>query len=106
MWDNAVKMNLEVEVLPENNIAAAVATVVIITHDGENLYVAFEALDPQPHLIKADNTERDMNHPDDWVGITIDANNDANTSYQLSVNPLGTRTDAITNQAEKTFDKG
>ena len=97
VWKEAVTLTLELETDPGENIAAAVVTRAFLVEDGENLFVAFEADDPEPESIRAYLRDRDTAWNDDYVGIILDTYNDERRAFEFYVNPLGV-------QMDKTLD--
>ena len=82
-WNQAVRIDLEVEYDPGENVAAPVATRAFLIEDGENLYVAFEADDPDPNAIRAFLRDRDSAWGDDHVGIVLDTFNDERRAFEF-----------------------
>jgi hypothetical protein len=95
MWNEAVRVDLAWETDPGENIEAHVATRAFLIEDGENLYVAFEASDPEPAAIRAFLRDRDSAWGDDHVGIILDTYNDQRRSFEFFANPLGVQMDKI-----------
>jgi len=95
VWRHALRIELNVETSPGENIAAPVKTVAYMFEDGENLYVAMQAFDPEPSKIRAHYHDHDYIFDDDIVGFKIDTYNDALRSYQFFVNALGVKHDSI-----------
>lgn len=100
-WLNAHRIEMSNVTWPDENVPAPVRTEAFVIEDGETLYVAFKAYDPEPEKIRAFLTDRDKNWGDDRVGIKIDTYNDSALAYQFFINPLGTQTDAIENELTK-----
>jgi hypothetical protein len=96
-WEGAMRIDLEVETNPGENLDAPVTTRAYLIEDGENLYVAFEADDPEPARIRAYLRDRDAAWGDDHVGIILDTYNDERRSFEFFVNPLGVQMDKIHN---------
>ncbi len=92
-WADAVQMDLEIETDPAENGEAPVHTAVYLIEDGENLYVAFDARDPDPRAIRAYLRDRDNAWDDDYVGIALDTYNDERRAFQFYANPLGVQMD-------------
>lgn len=92
-WENATKIELKYENRPGEGVAARVKTQAYIYEDGENLYVAIKAYDPNPSEIRASFRDRDALWSDDNVGIIIDTFNDKRSGYEFFVNPLGAQAD-------------
>ena len=105
-WDDALKLELNYEVRPGENIKPQVETRVFITYDTTHILVAFRAFDPEPDKIRARYRDRDNMHGDDSVGITIDTFNDQRRAYEFLVNPLGVQTDGIYSEGNKEFGRG
>lgn len=100
-WLNAHRVEMNNVTWPDDNVPAPVRTEAFVIEDGETLYVAFKAYDPEPEKIRAFLTDRDNNWRDDRVGLKIDTYNDSALAYQFFINPLGTQTDAIENELTK-----
>ena len=94
-WQSALVVGLPFEVDPGDNPPAVVKTEALLTYDGDNLYVAFRAYDPEPSRIRAHLSDRDSLGSDDWVGITLDTFNDERRDYLFLVNPYGVQLDRI-----------
>ena len=70
-------------------------TIVRILYDDENLYVAFECIEPEPEKIQATERKYDRSlRRDDWVQLQIDTLGDRRSAYMFRLNALGTRWDA------------
>ena len=103
VWGEALSVPLPYEWFPGDGVEPPVQTECLVTHDAQNLYVAFRAFDPEPSAIRAHLMDRDDIVPfvqDDHVGIMIDSFNDERRAFQLRVNPLGVQADAIFSQLE------
>jgi len=96
-WADAVRVELDIETHPAENQPAPVETFVYLVEDGQNLYVAFDARDPNPEAIRAYLRDRDSAWPDDHVGITLDTYNDERRAFQFYANPLGVQMDKTHN---------
>ena len=96
-WQEAASVDLVYETDPGENLPASVKTRAFIMEDGENLYVAFEAEDPEPKKIRAFLRDRDSSWSEDYVGIMLDTYNDGRRAFEFYVNPLGV-------QMDKTLD--
>ena len=68
-------------------------TVAYLIENGENLYIAFDARDPDPSSIRAYLRDRDSAFHDDFVGIVLDTYNDQRRAFEFFVNPLGVQMD-------------
>jgi len=96
-WSDAVRVELDIETNPAENQPAAVKTTVYVVEDGQNLFVAFDARDPNPAAIRAYLRDRDSAWPDDHVGIVLDTYNDERRAFQFFANPLGVQMDKTHN---------
>lgn len=94
-WADATRIDVATEFQPGDSIPAAVGAQALLMENGEILYVAFIADDPNPEAIRAFYRDRDTAWDDDWVGVVLDTFNDERRAYQFMVNPLGVQTDAI-----------
>jgi hypothetical protein len=97
-WRSAVMFTLDYETDPAENVKPEVETKVYVAEDGETLYVAFEAFDPNPDDIRAYYRDRDRSYSDDFVGIVLDTFNDESRAYEFFANALGAQMDMIMNQ--------
>ena len=58
-WRQATRIAVNIETNPNDNVPAEVEAHALIMEDGEVLYVAFIALDPDPDQIRAFYRDRD-----------------------------------------------
>ncbi|MDC2888011.1 carbohydrate binding family 9 domain-containing protein [Psychrosphaera algicola] len=82
-------------------MSAPVKTEAFVYENGDTLFIAFKAYDPDPSKIIANLTDRDSNWNDDRVAVKIDSYHDHSLAYQFFINPLGTQADAIENELTK-----
>ena len=92
-WQAASQVSLRYDISPGDNDPAPVKTTAYIMEDGEQLYVAIVAEDPEPEKIRAFLRDRDGIFQDDFVGIIIDTFNDERRGFEFFVNPLGVQGD-------------
>jgi hypothetical protein len=71
-------------------------TEVRAAYDDRNLYFAFRCVDPEPAKVRGTLTRRDNLWNDDWVGLSLDAMGNGQSSYDLFLNPLGVQGDILT----------
>jgi len=95
IWSQSLKINLDIEVMPGENVKPPVETECLLGYDRDNLYVGFIAYDPEPNKIRATLSDRDQCWGDDTVGILLDTFNDQNRAFSFFVNPLGIQADEI-----------
>ncbi len=104
-WSQATRIAVNIETDPNNNIPAEVEAEALLMEDGEVLYVAFIALDPEPELIRAFYRDRDSLWNDDWVAIVLDTFNDERRAFEFFVNPFGVQADAIQDDVNNDEDR-
>jgi hypothetical protein len=92
-WQDAIQIDINVETKPGENIPARVKTTAYLVEDGLNLYVAFDAEDPDPSSIRAYLSDRDAAYNDDFVGIVLDTYGDERRAFEFFANPLGVQMD-------------
>jgi hypothetical protein len=92
-WRKALKIDVNIETNPGENVPAKVKTVAYLMEDGVNLYIAFDARDPNPKAIRAFLRDRDSAYNDDFVGVVIDSYNDERRAFEFFSNPLGVQMD-------------
>ncbi len=92
-WADAARIDIDTETRPGENIPARVKTVAYLVEDGEHLYVAFDAEDPEAAAIRAFLRDRDSAWNDDMVGIVVDTYGDERRAFEFFANPLGVQMD-------------
>jgi hypothetical protein len=103
-WKYATRINIDKETNPGENIPARVQTVAYLVEDGEKLYIAFDARDPDPQAIRAYLQDRDKAYNDDFVGIVLDTYNDERRAFEFFANPLGVQMDLTNDDVNKRED--
>lgn len=96
-WQSASRLTLDYITLPEENTPSNVVTEVRYFENGDTIYIAFNAFDPEPSSIRGFFHNRDEIEQDDRVGVRIDPYNDSKLAYQFFVNPRGIQLDSIDN---------
>jgi len=66
-----------------------------LTYDDENLYFAIHCHDSEPAKIKTSISQRDRIFADDWVGLSLDALQNQQSSIEFIVNPNGIQADIL-----------
>jgi hypothetical protein len=94
-WSAALKLTLDYEVHPGENIKPPVRTDVFLLYSKTNLYIAFYAYDPDPRDIRAHIMDRDKIWNEDWVMITVDPFNDQRRAYSFTCNPFGIQSESV-----------
>ena len=103
-WRGALQIEVPYLNQPYEGGIAPVETTMFIFEDGENLYVAFDANEPDPEAIRAYLRDRDNLFDDDYAGIMIDPFNDGRRAYGFAVNPLGIQLDVIRDEITRDWD--
>ena len=104
-WKDATAIDIDIETRPGENIPARVSTVAYILEDGQKLYIAFDARDPEPDEIRAYLRDRDSAWNDDFVGIVLDTYNDERRAFEFFANPLGVQMDLTNDDVNKREDE-
>ncbi len=79
---------------PHEGAPATFETEARVAYDAAALYVAVQALDPEPSRIVGIRTRRDGSSPSDWIRIVVDSFHDRRSAYEFAVNPAGVKADA------------
>ena len=103
-WKDATAIDIDIETRPGENLPARVSTVAYILENGQNLYIAFDARDPEPDEIRAYLRDRDSAWNDDFVGIVLDTYNDQRRAFEFFANPLGVQMDLTNDDVNKRED--
>lgn len=103
-WAQATRMLINIETDPRDNVTADVEAQALLMEDGEVLYVAFIAEDPDIEQIRAVYRDRDTMFNDDWIGIVLDTFNDERRAFEFFANPFGVQGDAIYDEINSRED--
>jgi len=95
VWTGALRLALEYETDPGENIPASVKTEVLVFYDEDHLYFGLNCHDPDPSVIRARYSDRDAFYNDDLININLDTFNDQRRNYYFGCNPLGLQRDGI-----------
>src|SRR5215213_10826713 len=79
---------------PNDGAAATYETEARIAYDATSLYIAVQALDPDPARIVGIRTRRDEGSPSDWVSVLVDSFHDRRSAFEFAVNPAGVKQDS------------
>jgi hypothetical protein len=106
-WSAAPKQSGFVQRFPKDASKPSLETRFAIVYDDEAIFVGVWADDPQPELIRALLTRRDVDAPADAVTIAFDSYHDRRTAYAFQLNAAGVQRDMLlfddTNQ-DDTWD--
>jgi len=105
VWQQALNVPLNIVNSPWNNKPSPVSTTAKVIENGEFLYIAFIAQDPNPELIQGFLGDRDTRWYDDLVGFKLDTYNNRRLNYEFFVNPYGVQHDAIFNEMTGSKDE-
>ncbi len=94
-WQKALRLELNYEIRPGENIVPLVKTEVFVTYNKSYFYAAFRCYDPDPASIRARYRDHDGCTADDMVSVILDTFNDERRGYLLMMNPRGAQYDAI-----------
>ncbi|WDE07331.1 carbohydrate binding family 9 domain-containing protein [Thalassomonas viridans] len=97
-WQEALEVSLNIVNDPWENKPSPVTTRAKLLENGEYIYIAFIAADPEPENIKGYLTDRDSSWTGDLVGIKLDTFNNRRLNYEFFVNPFGVQHDGIANE--------
>jgi hypothetical protein len=100
-WNQALKLDVNLELKLTTNAPAPVTTVCYLVYDDKNLYAAFRANDPDPSQIRATLADRDTPFRDDFVGLIFDTFNDERRGFEMFVNPLGVQMDLALDETKE-----
>ena len=103
-WRLALQIEVDTETNPGENIPAKVKTVAYLMENGESLFIAFDARDPEPSAIRAFLRDRDSAYNDDFVGVVIDSYNDQRRAFEFFSNPLGAQMDLTNDDINRRED--
>jgi len=94
-WTTAPRQSGFVQRFPRDASKPSVETHFAIQYDDEAIYVAVWADDPQPELIRALLTRRDVDAPADAVTVAFDSYHDRRTAYAFQLNAAGVQRDML-----------
>jgi hypothetical protein len=94
-WQKALRIPLEYEVRPGENITPPVRTELLLLSGEKYIYIGFICEDPNPKSLRARYSDRDGIFGGDLVGIVFDTFNDGRRAYEFMCNPLGVQGDAL-----------
>lgn len=103
-WQHATRIIIDTETRPGENIPARVETTAYLFEDGERLFIAFDARDPDPSAIRAYLRDRDSAWNDDIVGVVLDTYNDERRAFEFLVNALGVQMDLTNDDVNENED--
>ena len=104
-WQEAAAIQVNIEVDPGDNTEAEVTAQALIMEDGQTIYVAFRAQDPDPSQIRGFYEDRDSGWDGDYMGIILDTFNDERRAFEFLVNPFGVQMDAIYDDVNQREDE-
>jgi len=93
-WEGSVILPLKYQIWPGENSPASEETLIYVSYDSENIYIACQAFDSEPDKIRASFTQRDDIWDDDRITIRFDTFYDQRSYYSFSFNPFGIQADS------------
>ncbi len=104
VWKDALVVPLTVETDPAENVPAPVHTDAYLVQDGSRLLIAFDAMDPDPDMIRAYLRGRDSAFNDDFVGVVLDTFDDQRSAFEFFANALGVQMDLTNDDVNRRED--
>lgn len=101
-WPDGARHSLRYQVQPGNNATPSAETHFRVAMDETHLYLAVEAQDEAPDLVRARVRPRDELDDEDIVLLTLDTFLDRRRAYRFSVNPKGVQRDGIFTEGNET----
>jgi hypothetical protein len=104
-WDQAAVITAFRQQYPHEGTQPTQRTEVRILYDSKNLYLGVHCFDSSPKKIVASQLQRDGNFKiDDYVSFLISPNNDGQSGYIFTINPLGTQFDSYISEEGVVLD--
>ncbi len=94
-WDAAPRQSGFVQRFPKDATRPSVETHFSILYDDQAIFVGVWADDPEPDLIRALLTRRDVDSPADAVTVAFDSYHDRRTAYAFQLNAAGVQRDML-----------
>jgi hypothetical protein len=94
-WQAAPKHSGFIQRFPQDATPPSVDTRFAIVYDDDAIYVGVWADDPQPDLIRALLTRRDVDAPADAITVAFDSYHDRRTAYAFQLNAAGVQRDML-----------
>jgi len=94
-WQNAAAISDFVQKDPIEKTAPTETTVVYLSYDSENLYIAMRAFDSEPDKIIGRLGRRDNFTDSDWLWFSVDSRYDHQTGFGFAINPAGVKVDMV-----------
>jgi hypothetical protein len=106
VWKNAAFVDDFHQTSPTDGATPTEATVVRVTYDDENLYIAAHLKDSDPTGIRAKQMiQGKMFYSDDRFWVTLDSFNNKRNDYFFQVNANGVRRDALRENNARFIDE-
>jgi len=93
VWAKATPVTEFLQRDPKEGAAPTHPTEVRVAFDGDAIYVAVRAAEPDKDRLVGMLTRRDESSPSDWVRIAFDSYRDKRTAYEFAVNVAGVKQD-------------
>ena len=104
VWTRAPKHGGFVQRFPQDGGKASVETRFAIVYDDDAIYVGVWCDDPEPQLIRALLTRRDIDSPSDTIILGFDSYHDKRTAYAFQLNAANVQRDFLVFDDANTDD--
>lgn len=88
-WASAQADDDFTQIFPSDGAPPSMQTVVRVVYDDDNLYVAIEAMDPQPSKVVRRMARRDREVDTDYVELILDSRHDHDSGFVFRVSAAG-----------------
>lgn len=104
-WSHAALITSLRQQFPHEGTQPTQHTEIRVLYDSKNLYIGVHCFDSSPKKIVATELQRDGTFKtDDYVSFLISPNNDGQSGYIFTVNPLGTQFDSYISEEGVLLD--
>lgn len=106
VWQNAPEIGQLITVEPREGLVPGQRTVVRMTHDAANIYIAIWCYDDNPAGIRANLRARDARpEADDRISMIFDTFDNKRTGFQFEMTAGGSRGDVLISNDGGRFDR-
>lgn len=103
-WQQAAVLDDFTAFRPIEGQPAQHATRVLLFRDDAHLHVAFQAMDPDPSLVRATFSDRDAIWSDDVITLVLDGFENGRTGFYFVTNPYGIQADCVRTEDPENED--
>jgi len=94
-WDQSTIFEIDLELYPVRYGKPQVETFVRVAVTSSHIFIAFDARDPKPEMIRSAAQNHDAVKDDDYVSLIIDPSGAGIKKYEFRINPHGSLTDVL-----------